>query len=68
MMMILQKYNVIMIVKRDKLVCNFVASWKVCFEMCKLLQCHFYIIEQNFFNLVKDQNMQKKKNATLLYG
>ncbi len=55
--------------RRDKLLGVLSLSWKVFFESYKLLFLwyHFNINEQDFFNLMRDQNIQNKKNydATL---
>jgi len=64
----------IRIMKRDKSVGTFhpmdviMRSWRVPIKLCKLLllQHHFDVNEQHFFNLLKDQNMHRKKCNSVL--
>jgi hypothetical protein len=60
---------VIGIVRRDRLMGNFhlveaiLTSWRVFSKLCKLLFLQHYcdINEQDFFYIMKDHNMQRKK-------
>jgi hypothetical protein len=69
MIVTLQRVSIAVTVKKEKLVGNYhpveiaLTSWRVPFKLCKLflLEHHFVINEHDFFNLVKDQNIQRKK-------
>jgi hypothetical protein len=44
-------------------------SWRISFRLCKLLflQHKCDVNEQDFFSPLRDQNIQRKKNVTMLY-
>jgi hypothetical protein len=70
--MTLQRDNVAMIriMRKDRLVGGVtLAGWRVVSRLCKLmfLRQHYDIIKQDFFNPMKDQNIQRKKYGSVLH-